>query len=269
MVNWPAKSKFFFTHQRPSLFTTSQWVNDADRESSVPWWYLLYKTVIFLFMLSNYIANLALDQTPDYFIIYLTNQGLTILLTYQILDFGLTAWAWYEARTNGSHSTSMTPIHKLVWFFHALSTPLALVITIVYWSALYDGEGNDYWNVYVHGLNSVIVFMDLMIGAKPWRAFHFYPALAYGLLYVLFSLIYYAAGGTNEDGDRFIYSILDWSKPGLAIAFVIGGAVLFAIIYPVVYGLFRFDCLFSVHACLFFISLLSYFQASNFHVQRM
>lgn len=30
----------------------------------------------------------------------------------------------------------------------------------------------------------------------------------------MFTLIYYAAHGTDQDGNRYIYSSLDWSDPG-------------------------------------------------------
>ena len=42
--------------------------------------------------------------------------------------------------------------------------------------------------------------------------------------YGTFSYVYYAMGGVNEDGNRFIYSVLDWSKPNDALV-VAGGAL--------------------------------------------
>ena len=61
--------------------------------------------------------------------------------------------------------------------------------------------------------------------------------------YVLFTVIHYASGGTNEDGDRYIYNVLDWSKPGkkkipvnnllwykIHLSFSVGTAVLWSIL---------------------------------------
>ena len=64
----------------------------------------------------------------------------------------------------------------------------------------------------VHAFNSVFIIVDLFIAARPYRLLHIYQAIIPFLSYVIFSVIYWAAGGVTADGDTAIYPILDWDK---------------------------------------------------------
>ncbi len=73
----------------------------------------------------------------------------------------------------------------MFWAFNTVASCLALLITIIYWGALY-GEGKPaYFDAFVHALNSVIVVVDLLVSARPWRLHHFYLPLSYGIWYVI------------------------------------------------------------------------------------
>ncbi len=76
-----------------------------------------------------------------------------------------------------------------------------------------NGEAT-FWNILVHGLNSVVAYIELFVCARPWRWHHLYQPSILGLIYVLFSIVYYAAGGKGKDGDPYIYKVLDWSNAG-------------------------------------------------------
>jgi hypothetical protein len=76
----------------------------------------------------------------------------------------------------------MTALHRISWVFSNLVTTIALLITVIYWAALYSPEeGVDYFNLFVHGLNSVIVVVDIFVSARPWRMHHVYIPIIYGL----------------------------------------------------------------------------------------
>ena len=84
-------AKFALVFEYPQDFVLSQWEKDRARVSTL---FLVYRFVMFLFVLSNYVANLVhLDYLP-YFLIYLTNQGLTLILTEQTLGLCLVAFAY-------------------------------------------------------------------------------------------------------------------------------------------------------------------------------
>lgn len=72
-------------------------------------------------------------------------------------------------------------------------------------------------------MNSVFVILDLMVSATPIRLLHFYQPIMYLAIYVLFSVIYYLAGGLTYDGSSYIYPVLDWTKPGDTTLFILYG----------------------------------------------
>lgn len=77
-----------------------------------------------------------------------------------------------------------------------------------------------------HLLNGIYIMVTLFITAKPTRLLHFYQPIIYGVLYIIFSVIWHAAGGAP------IYPILDWSKPGSASLY----SILLALLgIPIVY----------------------------------
>ena len=86
-------SDFGFGYQYPSHFVSSQWQKNKD-EVSV--FFFIYRTLMFLFVFCNYTSNLALDNDPGYFLIYLTNQGITIVLLDQLLAFILVLWYYVK-----------------------------------------------------------------------------------------------------------------------------------------------------------------------------
>ena len=66
-----------------------------------------------------------------------------------------------------------------------------------------------------------------MIGAKKKLYFR----------YVLFTLIYYVAGGKGKDGEDYIYKVLDWSKAGTAAGVSVGAILAVGVLHLVNYGL--------------------------------
>ncbi len=81
-VNW---SKFGLNHDQPSDFTSSQW---QRRKTKLQWPYAVYRLLMFGFVFGNYVANMT-NYVDKYFLIYLTNQGITLLLTSEILNMSV------------------------------------------------------------------------------------------------------------------------------------------------------------------------------------
>ncbi|KAJ8022517.1 Protein rolling stone [Holothuria leucospilota] len=122
-------------------------------------------------------------------------------------------------------SESMAPTLNTPWYFKiqwAMQNTVCaaeVFITCLYWFLEYDpGEGHFY-NVNVHGVGLVLVTVDFLLVANPFRFLHFiYPSL-YAIVYFAFTLIYFLAGGLNPDDQTFIYEgVLDWgSSPGMTL----------------------------------------------------
>lgn len=64
----------------------------------------------------------------------------------------------------------------------------------------------------MHAVNSIIMLLDIFISARPCYLLHFYQPLIAVFCYIIFSVIYWVAGGVDNDGNPYIYSILDWSS---------------------------------------------------------
>ena len=89
-------------------------------------------------------------------------------------------------------------LEKLSWFLANSSSSLAFMISIFYWSFLFRDLSNlTFSNIFLHLLNSVSVLLDLCIVARPANLMHFLHPLLVGFWYLAFSVIYWAAGGTN------------------------------------------------------------------------
>ena len=54
----------------------------------------------------------------------------------------------------------------VAWALSTAATPVALLISLLYWGVIYasDTEDAGYFNVFVHALNSVI--LDIFIAAR-------------------------------------------------------------------------------------------------------
>lgn len=69
-------------------------------------------------------------------------------------------------------------------------------------------------NFSLHAMNSIYVVLNLVLTATPSRLLHFIYPVLFGVVYTAFSVVYHLADGTNVRGQPYIYSVLDWSRPG-------------------------------------------------------
>lgn len=123
---------------------------------------------------------------------------------------------------------SQTLCHKVAWFFYIIASNNSFMVTIVYWSFLYNGFKIGEADVSFHLLNSVFMLTETCLSAVPVRLLHLVYAELYGVLYLIFTVVYWLSGGTNTNGDSFIYPIVDYkTKPydaaGLIIMYALVG----------------------------------------------
>ncbi|GFS16080.1 protein rolling stone-like [Elysia marginata] len=113
---------------------------------------------------------------------------------------------------------------KISWLLSDIITPVAPIVTVVFFGALWTGFPLDIFNINTHALNSVLVFLDQVISARPIRLLHVVAPIIYGFVYNIFNLIYW----TFDHEEHLIYpGVIDWNTPGrtilnvFAIAFVL------------------------------------------------
>ena len=103
--------------------------------------------------------------------------------------------------------------HKLLWLLYIISANGGLLVTVGYWTVLYeDDEPIDANNITKHALNSVFVLIDTFLCSIPVRLFHFIYPLLYMIIYLGYTVVYWVLGGTNLQGQSYIYKLLDYDN---------------------------------------------------------
>merc|ERR1719480_398011 len=90
------------------------------------------------------------------------------------------------------------------------------MITILFWVLEYKPGISRLspLTVMMHGGNLILALVDMCMCRQPYYLSHVYAPMLIACLYVLFTIVYFAAGGTNDDGVRpYIYEALNWSEP--------------------------------------------------------
>lgn len=127
---------------------------------------------------------------------------------------------------------------KIVWFLYISGATMAVMVTVGFWLIVYDGdEGDvDVASVHVHGINLVLVLVDLFLSRIPYQLLHFmYPSFI-AAAYIAFTGVYFAAGGRGVDGDEHIYDALQYgdspgSAAGLAVALVLAPMLFYGALF--------------------------------------
>ena len=129
--------------------------------------------------------------------------------------------------------------HKLFWFIHVIAATAGLVITAGYWSVLHENDPVDANNVTKHALNSVFMVIDTSLSAIPVRLLHSLYVLLYFVTYLVFTVIYWLLGGTNNQGNAYIYKNLDYEdfRPINGVLLVVFLLVVSPVLHLVLFGI--------------------------------
>jgi hypothetical protein len=129
---------------------------------------------------------------------------------------------------------------KFYWFLANNTVCFACVISLIYWTMLYEGTEKNLNNYLVHATNSLVLIVDLLIVRHPHRMSHFIYPMACGSLYMLFTIVYPLLGGVDRTGGNFVYSILDWkNKPQMSTIVGVGCVLCLGITHVIVGGVYR------------------------------
>ncbi|XP_076111606.1 uncharacterized protein LOC143079850 [Mytilus galloprovincialis] len=228
---------------------TSTLTNSSSRmliEYSFPvyltnWTYLmlcLYLTLHFLFALFHYCIKFRTSNMlsrPH-------AEGHRALFN----ELTLTPTFWDEDRDSEETEDAIVKLYslpwyfKLTWIFYTIATTASVMVTFMFFAFLWPqfdhSKGIDIINLQLHGINSVIVVVDLLISAVPVRLLHAVYAIIYGLIYITFTGIFFAAGNRSP-----IYPhVLDWRQPAITTGVVVGVAVIAVpIVHLVLFGIHR------------------------------
>ncbi|CAH1244009.1 Hypp7196 [Branchiostoma lanceolatum] len=227
-------------------FTSSPWFS-----SPVP--FLVYRTVICLYQICTFATTKSLYGISAKSLIYLTEQGYILLTAHTIVGAVLCFVDFFGSRcrptSSDDHPTfpdgdvpptrSTEVLHessrsltlpwycKGYWVLYNVACGIGLYITIAYWSLLAVDNGPH--SVLTHAINCVVILIDVAVSSLPFRLLHFVYPSAFGLAYVIFTVIYWAAGGTDTLNRPWIYPVIDYGGNPAMAAGVAAGSVLVAI----------------------------------------
>ncbi len=137
-------------------------------------------------------------------------------------------------RKSTATAPTVRTVYKIQWVLFLIGGEYAVVITVLYWVLFTDHNCGHEQNLYsidslhLHMINGIFAVVELWISGIPVRLYHALYSIAFGCGYVLFTAVYYAAGGKDPEGNRFIYPFLDYeSCPMAAVGLAVSCAVLF------------------------------------------
>jgi hypothetical protein len=145
---------------------------------------------------------------------------LTLEFVYFLMATACTVFYYkYHPADEAALAPQMRRLIKTTWCFQSFIGPASFLVFILFWTLVYHGHA-DPLTAQVHGANFLLMAIDFMLSAAPFRFAHMWSCYAYATAYLLFSSMYYVAGGHNADGKSYIYEALDYGKPTVAIQLV-------------------------------------------------
>lgn len=133
-VGLPKVTQCGFHHDEPELFVKSQW-----QRGEKSFLFLLFRWALAAFFIGTLAyswTNVIRNEAFKFWFIYMTNWGLFLCTISTSLAAFLTTFYHFGWKKFESQSIS----YKVFWFLSSVSTVLAFVITIVYWSILFNGN---------------------------------------------------------------------------------------------------------------------------------
>jgi len=189
-----------------------------------------FATLCGIFIFAYSFGNYFVKGWPIYmWFIYLTHWQVLVLMVYLISSFCITVAyrGILEARS------ALPWWGKMTWCLQNICVGVVPCVVIDYWTLVYDGGSIEFGEVLQHGFTLIVLLIDLSVSLTPTYIKHVYQPLLFAISYLIFNCIYVMAGGVNEDGDNWIYSVMDWTND-FKSAFVISFACSM-FLAPVVY----------------------------------
>lgn len=186
-------------------------------------WFILYRLLLALLFICVILSSTLIDDW-GLWPIYLTNLGYITLTIHLIISAAVVIEHLLNQCYGNFNGGRLTHLTRISWCLYNVSNMVSIVITAVFWTALYEpGNPLTRYDILFHILNSIVVVVDVVVSARPFLFLHIYQPLSVLFCYFIFTLIYWASGGIGKQGFPWIYPIVDWTQPGptLLLIFII------------------------------------------------
>jgi len=207
---------------------------------------IIVRVVFLVWSIASLALSISKEEDEDRFLYlgYLTHQGLIFSIAYQMSVCVLTLQRESLKQPNPDFQEGLSTSLKITWFLYALCVPTEIVITLLYWVLVYDGQGNIYYvTVFTHGILVFLILIDGNFVARiPLRLKQIVFVVIYGILYIVWTFIHSVSGIGNgsKDGEG-IYDVLNWKDKPEKTAIV--SAIICFVVIPVIYMLAWLLCL--------------------------
>lgn len=169
-----------------------------------------------------------------YYFTKLTHWVAVAELVYFVFAAFTTYMAMYGPVEDGTDSATPWFV-RATWFLFSFVPVASFAVFALYWVLVYSGGAIEAIDVVMHGGNFGLVLLDFLIIQQPFYYAHVYMPIIFAAIYSLFTLVYYLAGGTNEDGTSpWIYKAVDWSGNPGGTTSLLGLIVLVGV--PIIYS---------------------------------
>lgn len=113
--------------------------------------------------------------------------------------------------SSNNDNDALSYIEKIAWLLYTVSLTMTFMVTAGYYTAAGTNfDDFDVFALHIHGINLLIMCSDFLLGQVPIHFLHFYFPTLFVVIYLIFTAIYYAVGGTNAQGRSYIYPLLDY-----------------------------------------------------------
>ena len=147
-----------------------------------------------------------------FWFIYLTNWTLSVQCAY----LTLAVYATWHAGQAAAPTAAPRYLPALL-YLQGIALPGSALVTLLFWTLVLPTwpEAATYTvNYLVHGANLAVMIADCALCSQPFPLRYSFGLFPYGVVYVLFTAVYWAAGGTNEWGQPWIYIPIYWGGSG-------------------------------------------------------
>ncbi|XP_023032223.1 protein rolling stone [Drosophila willistoni] len=232
------RHKFRLHHHAYEDFHRSQW-----QTKPTSWAFLIYRWLLAIFFNVGVATCIYFYFLGGRWFIYLTNWGF--MLCGITSTTGAICLSIYHKHPEGM--VQRVCIIKCYWACYWTNLIIAYVIGIVYWGAIHFKKGEDddrgdvstVYNLWTHAMPSLLFTVDHMIVAQPSRILHFIYPFFFGLIYGIFTIIYYLLGGLDVRDRTYIYSMLNHAIPHQSLGTMALITLLIIACSTFHYGLYR------------------------------
>ena len=131
---------------------------------------------------------------------------------------------------------------NVYWVLYSITMSVTIFAVIGYWGLVFDPVTDPitYANLLKHLIIGILAVVELFVTAIPVRILHVIYPITFTAIWIIFSVIYYGAGGTDIYGNRYIYKVLNYetdpaAAAGLAILVVFVGI---PVLHLCIFGLY-------------------------------